>query len=98
MAHLPLQMPVLLVHGVQDTTVSVELSRSYARAAAAAGASVELVELAGSQGDHRAHIDPRSAAWRTAARWLEGSSRTPEARADGYAENERASATSSRTP
>jgi len=102
MAHVPLQMPVLLVHGVQDATVSVELSRSYARAAAAAGASVELTELTGGEGHHRAHIDPRSAAWRTAAAWLEGVSRPPEVRPDArpeaYSESERASATSRRTP
>jgi len=101
-AHLPLQARVLLVHGVEDTTVSVELSRSYAHAAAAAGGAVELAELSGGQGHHRAHIDPRSAAWRTASAWLEGFSRAPGAGAevepDAYSANERASATSRRTP
>jgi acetyl esterase/lipase len=62
-ALVPLQMPALLVHGVTDEVVSVELSRSYAAAAAAAGGEVELVEIAGVAGRHRAHIDPRSSAW-----------------------------------
>jgi acetyl esterase/lipase len=105
MAVVPLEMPVLLVHGVEDATVSVELSRSYARAAAAAGGSVELVELEGPQGYHRAHIDPRSSAWRIAAGWLEhavGPLPAPERAAQSppvrYSANERASSTSSRTP
>ncbi len=67
---LPLTMPALLVHGVQDTTVSVELSRAYERAAAALGADVELVEVAGAAGAHRAHIDPRGGAWAEVVRRL----------------------------
>jgi acetyl esterase/lipase len=60
---LPLQVPVLIVHGVDDQTVSVELSRSYAEAARAAGGEVELVEIEGPAGSHRAQLDPRGAAW-----------------------------------
>ncbi len=60
---LPLDMPALLVHGTLDETVSVELSRDYAAAARAAGGEVELVEIAGAAGHHRAHIDPRGEAW-----------------------------------
>ncbi len=56
-------MPVLLVHGVRDETVSVALSRNYADAARAAGGEVELVEIEGHAGRHRAHIDPRGEAW-----------------------------------
>jgi acetyl esterase/lipase len=59
---LPLEMPVLIVHGVRDETVSIELSRGYAETAHAAGGEVELVEIPGEAG-HRAHLDPRSAAW-----------------------------------
>ena len=59
----PLSIPALLVHGTLDETVSVELSRSYERAARAAGGEVELVEIAGEAGRHRAHIDPRGEAW-----------------------------------
>ncbi|MGA2453942.1 MAG: alpha/beta hydrolase [Solirubrobacteraceae bacterium] len=60
---LPASMPALLIHGVHDETVSVTLSRSYADAARAAGGEVELVEIEGRAGRHRAHIDPRGAAW-----------------------------------
>jgi acetyl esterase/lipase len=72
---LPLSIPALLVHGTRDETVSVELSRNYQRAALAAGCEVELVEIPGEAGRHRAHIDPRGAAWAAVA------SRLPDARA-----------------
>lgn len=67
---LPLDMPALLVHGVLDETVSVQLSRNYAAAARRAGAAVELVEIQGEAGRHRAHIDPRGAAWAAVAERL----------------------------
>jgi acetyl esterase/lipase len=70
LARVPLQMPVLLVHGVIDDTVSVELSRRYARESLAAGGELELVEIEGPAGAHRAHIDPRGAAWAAVTRWL----------------------------
>lgn len=63
MAHVPLGIPVLLVHGIEDETVSVELSRKYESAERAAGGTVELVEIEGEAGRHRAHIDPRGEAW-----------------------------------
>jgi acetyl esterase/lipase len=63
----PAEVPVLLVHGTSDETVSVELSRSYERAARAAGGEVELVEIEGPAGRHRAHIDPRGSAWAAVA-------------------------------
>lgn len=59
----PLSVPVLLVHGTLDETVSVKLSRVYERAALLAGGRVELVEIPGQAGRHRAHIDPRGEAW-----------------------------------
>ena len=70
MRRVPLPVPVLLVHPADDATVPVARSREYARAAAAAGAEVQLVEIA--HGGHRAPIDPPSDAWDAAARWLEG--------------------------
>lgn len=70
-ALLPLAMPVLLVHGTDDRTVSVRRSRNYAAAARGAGGAVELVELAGEDGGHRRHVDPDSAAWASVTRWLE---------------------------
>jgi acetyl esterase/lipase len=70
LALLPLAVPALLVHGVLDATVSVRRSRDYAHAARAAGGAVELVEIEGSAGRHRAHIDPRSPGWDAVTRWL----------------------------
>ncbi len=70
MGLLPLSMPALLVHGTLDETVSVELSRSFERAARAAGGEVELVEIPGAAGSHRAHIDPRGEAWAAVTRRL----------------------------
>jgi acetyl esterase/lipase len=70
---VPLGMPALLVHGTEDRTVSVKLSRSYAERALACGAQVELVELAGVAGGHRAHVDPRGEAWAVVTRWLQES-------------------------
>ncbi len=67
---LPLAIPTLLVHGSHDTTVSVELSRSYAERARCLGGAVELIEIAGAAGAHRAHIDPRGEAWAAVTRWL----------------------------
>lgn len=63
MAQVPLDIPVLLVHGTEDETVSVELSRNYESASRAAAGMVELVEIEGEAGRHRAHIDPRGKAW-----------------------------------
>jgi acetyl esterase/lipase len=71
LALVPLGMPALLVHGTDDRVVSVEFSRSYARAACAAGGAVELVEVPGPAGSHGAHIDPRGAAWAEVARRLD---------------------------
>ncbi len=68
--NVPLEVPALLVHGVLDETVSVRHSRDYAGAALAAGGEVELVEIEGEAGRHRAHIDPRGAAWAAVTRWL----------------------------
>ena len=70
LALVPLAAPALLVHGRLDETVSVKLSRSYARASRAAGGVVELVEIDGPAGRHRAHIDPRGAAWAAVTDWL----------------------------
>jgi acetyl esterase/lipase len=71
-ALVPLAIPVLLVHGTEDATVSVRRSRNYAQAARAAGASVELVEIAGSAGAHRSHVFPSSEGFATVLRWLTG--------------------------
>lgn len=67
MRRIPLGVPVGLVHATGDRTVSVQRSRAYVSAAQAAGAEVVLSET---RGGHRDVIDPGSAAWKTAARWL----------------------------
>jgi acetyl esterase/lipase len=62
----PLAIPVLLVHGTDDATVSVRRSRNYAQA----GGDVELVEIAGAAGAHRSHVLPWSASFAPVAPWL----------------------------
>jgi acetyl esterase/lipase len=66
----PLEIPVLLVHGTADRTVSVKPGRRYAKRALEAGQSVELIEIDGPAGSHRAHVDPRGQAWAAVTRWL----------------------------
>jgi dipeptidyl aminopeptidase/acylaminoacyl peptidase len=61
---------VLLVHGLADQAVGIKLSRRYERAAKDAGGDVELIEVEGPAGDHRAHLDPRNEAWPLVVRWL----------------------------
>jgi acetyl esterase/lipase len=79
---VPLSIPALLVHGTDDRTVSVALSRSYAEAAGAAGAEVELVEIPGAAGGHRAHVDPGGAAGAAVAARLDPEPGAVEARLD----------------
>ena len=82
---LPLEIPALLVHGVRDETVSIEISRGYAEAARAAGGSgeVELVEIEGLAGRHRAHLDPRGVAWAAVVERLEPPVEAPATRSAG---------------
>lgn len=56
-----LPVPVLLVHGEEDRTVTVAQSREYLAANHAAGGTGELVVPPDTA--HRTHIDPRSRAW-----------------------------------
>jgi acetyl esterase/lipase len=99
LALVPLRMPVLLVHGVLDETVSVKFIRNYARAALLVGGEVELVEIAGEAGRHRAHIDPRGSSWEAVMRWLVRPARgAPRAAPGTNQQYERASSTSRRTP
>jgi acetyl esterase/lipase len=67
---VPLDLPVLLVHGTDDQTVSVLRSRDYAAAARAAGGAVDLVEIPGEDGAHRRQIDPSGPAWAAVTDWL----------------------------
>ncbi|CAA9474112.1 MAG: hypothetical protein AVDCRST_MAG38-1535 [uncultured Solirubrobacteraceae bacterium] len=68
MRRIPLSVPVLLVHPVDDGTVPVRQSQVYAERAHDAGADVTLVEP--DRGGHRAPIDPPSDAWGSARRWM----------------------------
>ena len=60
---LPLGVRMALVHGTHDDQVPVEMSRAYARSAAALDDDVTLHELDGV--GHYELIDPRSTAWPT---------------------------------
>jgi len=57
---VPLDVPVWCVHGEADDIVPVSQSRDYVAAATRAGATAELVEVAG---DHFVVIEPTSTAW-----------------------------------
>jgi acetyl esterase/lipase len=65
---LPLRVRQLILHGTADIAVPIDLSRRYSRAAAAAGDSVELIELPGA--GHMEYLDPGSEAHATLSRWL----------------------------
>ncbi len=72
LAHAPLGVPQLLVHGTRDDVVPLAQSRAYA---SAAGAEVELVEVDGA--DHFDVIDPAHAAWLTVLERLPALLATP---------------------
>lgn len=61
MSAVPLDVPVYAVHGTEDDTVPVSQSETYAGAAKAAGAPVQLLKV---PGDHFALIDPKAPAYR----------------------------------
>lgn len=65
---LPLGIPQLVLHGDQDTTVSVRIATSYAAAAREAGDPCELVLLNAT--GHFEHIDASAPAWHVARDWL----------------------------
>jgi acetyl esterase/lipase len=69
---VPLGARQLVLHGELDDIVSVEISRSYAAAAQAAGDECELRILPAT--GHFEHIDPGSEAWRLARDWLAATS------------------------
>lgn len=65
---LPLGVRQLILHGTADDAVPIALSRRYARAAAAAGDAVELIELPGT--GHMEFLDPASHPHAILTRWL----------------------------
>jgi acetyl esterase/lipase len=70
-ALVPLAIPVLLVHGTDDATVSVRRSRNYAEAARAGGGAAELFEIPGEAGRHRSHVFADSESWALVTGWLD---------------------------
>jgi dipeptidyl aminopeptidase/acylaminoacyl peptidase len=66
--HVPLGVPVLLVHGDADERVPLGQSTAYAEAARTADDEVELVVRPGE--DHFVHIDPAAGAWADVVGWL----------------------------
>jgi pimeloyl-ACP methyl ester carboxylesterase len=58
---VPIGVPQRLLHGTHDDIVPIEISRSYRKAAAAAGDDARLIELEGA--GHFELIDPRSREW-----------------------------------
>jgi acetyl esterase/lipase len=61
MSAIPLTVPVYAVHGSDDDDVPVSQSTSYAGAAKAAGAPIQLLNV---PGDHFSLIDPKAPAYR----------------------------------
>ncbi|MFF5792742.1 alpha/beta hydrolase family protein [Paeniglutamicibacter sp. NPDC012692] len=57
---IPLGIPLLMLHGTTDEDVPVELGRSFARRAMAAGGPVDYLEF---EGDHYGLITPGDRAW-----------------------------------
>jgi acetyl esterase/lipase len=72
---LPLRVRQLVLHGTADDAVPIDLSRRYARAAHAAGDTVELIELSGT--GHMEYLDPNSEAYATLCRWLSSAMSEP---------------------
>ncbi|WP_222196178.1 alpha/beta hydrolase family protein [Modestobacter italicus] len=64
---LPTGVPVLCVHGAQDTTVPLDQSERFRTAGTAAGDAVEVSVV---PGDHMAVIDLAGEAWRRTVTWL----------------------------
>ncbi len=64
-SHVPLPMPVVLVHGELDTSVPLSHSRDYVAATRAVGGRARLLEVAGD--DHFAVLDPASATFAAVA-------------------------------
>jgi acetyl esterase/lipase len=61
LARLPLNVPVVIVHGADDVQVPIGISKGYVLAAQQAGDDVALIDLPGVE--HFAVIDPLSSAW-----------------------------------
>ena len=69
LSRLPTGTARVLIHGTADATVGIEQSRTFARAAAAAGDPTDLIEL--EDEGHYAFLDPRQPAFQTLCDVLE---------------------------
>jgi acetyl esterase/lipase len=67
-ARVPLGVPVLCVHGTDDTLVPISQSETFAQVAGAAGDDVEVRPV---QGDHFAVIDPGDPSWTDTLDWID---------------------------
>ena len=67
---VPLGVRVRLLHGTEDSTVPIEISNTYQKAASRAGDDARLVVLPGA--DHFAPVDPRSEHWPTVEKTVQG--------------------------
>lgn len=67
-ALLPLGVPQLILHGIEDDVVPIEISRNFTEAARAAGDEVELVELP--DAGHMEFLDPGSTVHAALSDWL----------------------------
>lgn len=65
---LPLEVPLLLVHGDADEVVPITRTREFAATAREAGDQVDVVEFPG--GSHMAVADTRTAGWEATVSWL----------------------------
>ena len=65
--HLPLGVPILCVHGRDDSIVPISQSDAFVTAAVAAGDDAELAAV---EGDHFVVIDPEHEAWTLVLDWL----------------------------
>jgi acetyl esterase/lipase len=68
-ARVPIGVPQILAHAVDDEVVPVSQTREYAEAARAAGDDVTILDI--ERGGHFDLIDPQSPAWVTVARTLQ---------------------------
>lgn len=66
LAHLPISVPQVVVHGTDDDLVSVAQSRMYTERIVEEGGQVDYLELPGE--DHFSILDPTSAAWQSAVK------------------------------
>jgi dipeptidyl aminopeptidase/acylaminoacyl peptidase len=66
---LPLQASQLVIHGADDEAVPIEMSRSYVRAAQAAGDNVEFLEMPGT--GHMEFLESASRSHAALCSWLE---------------------------